>query len=227
MDLMDLVFPVSCLECGKPGAYICAECLMKVKPAKPICAECKKGSIDGHTHIKCRTRDSLDGLISAWKYDGVIRSAIIALKYKFVSRLIGEVSHYLSEALSGFVLPFADSSFLIPVPMHRLRENTRGFNQSAEIGKRLARARKWGCIPDLVSRTNIGSPQVALNAVERKTNVKGVFALNNRYNLGIQDRSFVIFDDVYTTGSTMQEISRVLKRRGASRVWGVTIVRQF
>ena len=222
MDVFDLIFPRKCFGCGREGKYVCSSCLAKVKMSKLICPMCERPAIDGMTHSVCKKPLSLDGLISLWEYDGVIRKAILALKYKYATDIVTELQSYIVTKLKSSLVPNAQC--LVPVPLHWHRENFRGFNQSEEIGKLLARQMSWKFVPDLLMRKKPTIPQTELKGNERTENIKGVFAFNPNY-LVPNAQCLVLFDDVYTTGSTLKEACKVLKRGGAEKVWGLTIAR--
>ena len=225
MGVLDLIFPKTCLGCGKEGKYLCDDCLAKVRPAKPICAYCEKASIDGFSHVKCAKKLGLDGLTSIWEYEGVIRKAILSLKYKY-STLVGkELTGCFISALrsqdSKFKIP--NSTTLVPIPLYWYRENTRGFNQSVEIGREVAAQMGWKFISDLLIKTKSAVSQVELKGKARRQNLKGTFVINSSIKYRVS--SIVLFDDVFTTGSTLREAAKVLKRTGVTKVWGLTIAR--
>lgn len=223
MDVFDLIFPRKCFGCGKEGKYVCSACLAKVKTPRPICPMCERPAIDGMTHSKCKTSLGLNGLISVWEYDGVIRRVILALKYKYATDVVEELVGYLVPKLKSILVP--SNYCLVPVPLHWYRKNFRGFNQSEEIGKLIAREMGWKFIPDLLMKKKSTTPQTELKGDERTENIKGVFSLNTNYSLVPSAYSLVLFDDVYTTGSTLKEACKVLKRGGAKKVWGLTVAR--
>jgi ComF family protein len=231
MDLLSLVFPKKCLECGRGGKHICSFCLNKVTFIKPVCPECLRPSIDGFTHTGCKRPQGLDGLICPWKYEGVVRKAILALKYKFAYVIASELSESLSEFLAkNSFLPTTYNqqltTILVPVPLHWRRENWRGFNQSEEVGKLIAKKIGWKFIPDFLVRKKATIPQAELNREERLENIRGIFSCNSRYSqLTTNNLQLVLFDDVWTTGSTLKEACKVLKRKGIEKVCGVTIAR--
>lgn len=226
MGILDLIFPKSCLSCGKGGSYICSECLSKVRVLKPACPYCEKDSIDGFTHTKCRKKYGLDGLISVWDYEGVIRKAILTLKYKYSIEVGSELAGVFVSCLRSryTIYNILNTFVLAPVPLHWHRENIRGFNQSVEIGKLMAKEMGWGLNPDLLIKKKSTSPQATLSVGERKKNLQGVFALNPSY-LPYTTPNIILFDDVFTTGSTLKECAKVLKRGGVEKVWGMTIAR--
>ena len=227
MNLLDLVFPKTCLGCGRPGRYLCDNCLSKLKLLKPVCPYCERPSIDGFTHAKCRKIYCLDGLTSIWDYEGAVKRAILALKYKYSTEVGKELSESFVSALKSqdsSSLP-PDSSILIPIPIHWLRENVRGFNQSEEVGRVVAREMGWKFDDQLLVKTKQTPSQAELSVEERKQNLRGVFALAPHDSLFIIPNSIVLFDDVFTTGSTLKEAAKVLKRAGVKKVWGLTIAR--
>lgn len=220
MGIIDLVFPKNCIGCGREGRYMCQLCLDKVPRPQPICPYCKHPSIDGATHINCQKKLGLDGLISVWEYGGVIRQAILALKYKYATEIGKEISEYLFNSLNHLTLPTVYS--LTPIPIYWIKQNTRGFNQSIEVGGNIAEKMRLKFISNLLIKTVSTRPQAELSREERRRNLKGTFVLNKKYN--IPDSVF-IFDDVFTTGSTIFEAAKVLKRGGIRSVWGLTIAR--
>jgi competence protein ComFC len=220
MNLLDLVFPKICLGCGREGMYLCGKCLENLKLLKPVCPYCERFSIDGFTHTKCRKVYGLDGLTSIWDYEGAIKKAILALKYKYSTEVGKELAaSFIRELLAGFPLA---KGVLVPIPIHRHRENVRGFNQSEEIGRRVAAQMNWEFTPDLLIKTRRTTPQASLSVEKRKQNLRGAFALNTKAKI---PHSILLFDDVFTTGSTLKEAAKVLKRTGVQKVWGLTIAR--
>lgn len=202
MNLLDLIFPKYCLECKKEGKYICDECHCKVRP--------------------CNLSNRND--YSVFKYEGVIRKAIISLKYKFAYDVADELVSRLVNSLISNKQFFNKKFVLVPIPLYKQRENWRGFNQSELIGKKLAKARNWKYIPDLLIRIKKTEPQVGLKGSARRSNLSGVFAVNPAYVLRTK-YSVLLFDDVYTTGSTINEAKKVLKEAGFNDIKSLTIAR--
>ena len=224
MSLLDLIFPKKCFGCGKEGSYICPLCQEKLKIASPICPVCTRPSGRGLTHPRCRYELSPDGLTSIWEYEGGIRKAILSLKYKFAYEVSQEIAELVVEKLKKGKVFIPARPILIPVPLHRQRQNWRGFNQMEEIGKRVALKMKWEFMPDLIIKRRTSSPQTELKRKERVENVKGVFLINKKY-LPLKTKPFLLFDDVWTTGSTLREAAKTLKKAGAREVWGLTITK--
>jgi len=226
MNLLDFVFPKVCLGCGREGAYICKNCLNRLPQLPSLCPICEKPSIDGVTHTRCLSPLALNGLISLWPYQGVVRRALIGLKYKFASEIAKEITVYLTAKLKHEPLLNFTDLILIPIPVHPLRKNWRGFNQAEIVGQSLAKYFGWRFCPDFLLRKKMTLPQTGLEGKERIENIRGVFTLNSSYKpLITNHQSLVLFDDIWTTGSTVKEAAKVLKRSGISTVWGLTVAR--
>ena len=227
MALIDLIFPKRCLECNKEGQYICQNCITKVQILKPVCPYCEKSSIDGFTHIKCKKKLCLDGLCGVWRYGGVIKKAIQALKYKYATEIVQELCGYFVPELAKLSIKniFTTDFAFIPIPIYWHRENVRGFNQSEEIGKIIANKMVWKFDPNLLMRTKSAKPQAGLTVADRKKNLRGVFSVPIHDSSFIIPNSVILFDDVFTTGSTLHEACKILKRNGVEKVWGLTVAR--
>ncbi len=221
MDFLDIFFPISCLECGKEGHYLCETCLSKVGKARLFCPECHKSSIDGATHAKCRKKRSIDFAFAPWDYSGVVRKAILKLKYNFAYKIADDLANKFVEKVGRDVPILPKDAILIPVPLYKLRQNWRGFNQAEELGKVIAGKMKWSYETNALIRNKKTIPQTDLKGKERSTNLLDAFSLSPNYHL--VSTTYILFDDVLTTGSTLKEACKVLKRNGAKVVWGLTI----
>jgi ComF family protein len=225
MSLLDIIFPKSCLECRRGGKYICTACMSKVVRLKPVCPYCEKLSIDGFTHTRCNKKLGLDGLTAVWKYEGVAKKAILSLKYKFATEIVQELCGYYVPELKKYLVTRSNLLSMVPIPIYWHRQNTRGFNQSELLGKEVSKSMGWGFKPNWLYRNKPTPSQTGLSYADRKKNLKGVFSvLPPNSSFTIPD-SVILFDDVFTTGSTLHEACKVLKRVGVQKVWGTTIAR--
>lgn len=207
MTFLDLIFPKECLECKRKETYICETCLSKVE---------KRGVF---------INSYFSGLISLWKYEKVIKKAILKIKYKFASDIAKSVANLASNELSKRDLKLKNF-ILVPIPLYKKRENWRGFNQAEIMGKIIAKNFNWDFKGDFLVRKINTRSQVELKKNERRFNIKNAFVVNPKYiSLNFKNRKFIIFDDVYTTGSTLKEGARVLKNKGIKEIWGLTIAR--
>lgn len=189
MSLFDLLFPKNCLECGEAGKYICKNCVKKVP---------------------------FSGSNSIWEYKGVIRKAIIALKYKFVTEIADELIDHIN-------LPPSNQT-LIPIPSHWYKQNHRGFNQAELLGEKLANKMGWEFVPNLLIKTKPTLPQVGLKGQVRRQNLTGVFSVRPPY-IQYTKYDILLFDDVYTTGSTLKEAREVLQKVGFKKIYILTLAR--
>ncbi len=221
MAILDLIFPKTCLGCGKSETYICRNCLKKVQILVSSCPYCERPSLYGFTHKGCRRPQGLDGLVSVWKYQGIIKKAVLSLKYKYSTEVGKELTEIYIEELSKRPKIIKEET-LVPVPIHRHRENVRGFNQAELVGKVVAKKMGWNYIPDLLIKKSPTKSQVELSIRERRRNLKGVFVFNLKHQV---PASIILFDDVFTTGSTLKESAKVLKSAGVKKVWGLTLAR--
>ncbi len=219
MNILDLIFPKRCVSCGKFGAYICADCASTIEQVdKPVCPFCQRQAIEGKTHPGCAGRYRLDGLVVAVRYRGAIRAAIQKVKYKWAYDIEKVLVKLLVSCLWRFDLP--GDVILVPVPLHVRRKRWRGFNQSEILAKSLAVA--FGVpFSDSLIRIVETKTQVGLKRDERKKNVTGAFDIKN--GMRVRERNFVLVDDVFTSGATISECCRVLKRAGAKSVWAMAV----
>ena len=199
-------------------------CIKKASQPRSFCPKCHRFSVSGLTHPNCQRPYGLDGLICLWRYEGVIRQALLSLKYRFAWRIAEELSFYAAEELEKRKALFPKEACLMPVPLYWQRRNWRGFNQSEEMGRILAKALNWQFSTELLARKAWRVPQARLKGKWRSKNIRGVFVLNPNYqSLTINPQSLIIFDDVWTTGATIKEAAKVLKRGGFRKVFGLTI----
>jgi len=250
MNLLDLLFPKRCLGCGMIGAYFCDRCTSTIRiidVRETICPVCERSAIGGGTHPRCHTRYAIDGLTSFFHYDGVIRKAIKALKYRYVSDLAQELISLISPLVLSHVRKYinapAGSVLFVPVPLYPSRLRWRGFNQAELLGRLLAERLNIPVDRRVLKRVRKTVPQVEVRERNKRLkNMEGVFALSHeqrveyssfdkftlkRRNVKSKDDgiNIVLFDDVFTTGATLRSAAAVLKRGGVKSVWGVTMAR--
>jgi ComF family protein len=225
--ILDFLFPKKCLGCGKMGSYVCNRCLEDVPKISSFCFVCGRPSIDGVTHFKCKKKLSLDGVVAIWSYTGVLRKAILALKYKFAYEAAEDlVFSSFSFLESNYPLMFLKNVLLVSIPTAKKRNNWRGFNQTEIMGRMIAKHFGWKFSSNLLLRRKFFRSQTELKGKERRKNIKGAFEVNPQYKKVLESNpSIVIFDDVLTTGSTLKEAGKVLKRKGFKNVWGLVLAK--
>lgn len=228
VDFFDWIFPKKCVGCGVGGTYFCPKCASGIKQKDLFCPICERPSIGGTAHPLCRKRYGLDGIWSLGAYQDPLRSAIKKLKYRFVRDLAVVLADLLIEYWARNPAWFLDELkkdrglgwLIVPVPLYKSRQNWRGFNQSELLGQLLAKKIGLG-YADVLIRLRGTDSQVKLMGKERRANVFNAFALSP--NSPRLTQNVLLFDDVWTTGSTLKECCYVLKRGGAKRVWAITL----
>lgn len=230
MSVLDIIFPKRCVGCGKMGKYFCNRCrasIRVIESNEPICPMCERPAIGGVTHPRCQTRYSLDGLTSFFHYDGPVRKAIKAVKYRFVSDLASEfVALIPSSFINETKKHSSTSCILVPIPLHPARYRFRGFNQAEALGRIVAGRLHVPVRTDILRRTRATTPQVEMKKRDaRLKNMEGVFGVNVDALMHRRIDTVLLFDDVFTTGATMRSAANILKRSRVKFVWAVTIAR--
>ncbi len=234
MSVLDILFPKRCLGCGTIGEYFCASCrqnIHRIALNESICPVCEHPAIDGATHPRCRTRYSPDGLTSFFRYEGVIRKGVKALKYRFVSDLgAAFVSLIPVSSLNTAVGHIGNDGVLVPIPLHLSRFRERGFNQAEVLGGFISgrlsaqAGLHMRMRTDMLRRTKKTTAQVDMERREdRLKNMEAVFSVDPK--VPVRGVTVLLFDDVFTTGATMRSAANTLKRHGATCVWAVTMAR--
>lgn len=232
LDLLkDILFPKYCFNCSRLGSYLCLSCKDKLKMInKDICPYCEKGSYFGLTHPLCRKKYGLDGLKSICHYDNLVKKIIKQIKYRLVKEAVIDFLVTISQLKMTellFYKKLVKEIKIIPVPLHRRRQRERGFNQSELMAQFFSQMLRFSITNNVIVRTKNTKPQVEFKTPkERYQNILGVFSLVKNISLDrIQNKNFIIFDDVWTTGWTIKEIGRVLKKKGANKIFALTIAR--
>lgn len=222
-SLKDLFFPKLCLGCRKQGALLCDNCWPQIQFIyDPICPVCQHPSVAGRTHAGCQTPWGIDGVTSLTLYRGPIRSLVRQLKYHGVTVTQQLVSQVLQTYLKHESL-YLPPAIILPIPLHQNSQNQRGFNQAAIIAQALANQTGYPTLQNVLQRHKNTNSQTKLSKGERQSNMLGAFSLATTEN--IKGASFILVDDVFTTGATLKEAAKVLKRAGAKQVFGFALAR--
>lgn len=227
MGLLDFLFPKYCVNCRKIGDYICASCFSFIAfDIEMICLVCNKGSIDGLTHPGCRGKYTIDGAFAGVAYKGIVKKLIYNFKYKpYLSDLQKSLVELFYESIIQqeiFQQAYQSSPILVPIPLHGKRLKKRGYNHSKLLAEGLSRNLNLKLL-EILQRTKETKSQFGLNLKERKENLKDAFILNTKYL--IPNTNIFLVDDILTTGSTLLEAGKILKKNGAKKVWGLTLAR--
>ena len=180
-----------------------------------------KRTTAGRTCGQCRKNTSIYAFFSSFPYSNpTVKNLIRKLKYGRVNKIAVMLGDELSDYFLKMSLKIPADSVIVPIPLHKNRLRERGFNQSEAIAKSLSEKLK---IPVLAAlkKIKITPDQTELSGAERRQNLKGVFSVINPER--IKSKNIILVDDVKTTGSTLEEAARTLKKTGAKRIFALTI----
>lgn len=204
-DVLDLLFPISCIGCGTYGGnreshsagatqgrqatgnkddaerWFCGSCRLRIEGERPRCVVCGTHSPTGRTCPKCSVRTPIGGVIAVGSYaDPLLRAAVMQLKFKGVRALAGPLGELLAVRIAAAGVHAAAGSppILVPVPLHRRRERERGFNQARLLAEAVGTFLRIP-VESLLLRTRSTSPQTSIveSPHARQRNVAGAFAL--------------------------------------------------
>lgn len=223
----DIIFPRRCPFCDDVtqfgGKHICNECERKLlyageatcrKCGRPLtedtaeyCADCKKNA-----HI-------FDRGISLYIYNDITRGAISRFKYhnrqEYADFFAEDTLKHLRYELVSF-----NADAVIPVPLHESKFRTRGYNQAELLARRIGTGLNIETRDDVVSRIRATAPQKNLSRAMRQKNLKRSFKITGNV---VKLNTVIIIDDIYTTGSTIDEMASVLREAGVKRIYFLTL----
>jgi competence protein ComFC len=226
-----LLYPPVCTNCGgniRAGEYLCDQCQAKaIRIVAPFCQKCSEpfeGAItSSFTCANCAHRVIyFDAAVAAYRGRGIVREIIHAFKYGHQVHLRHLVARWLCAALDDERLRGQEFDVMIPVPLHPARQRERGFNQASLLAELLSKRISIPSKP-LLERIRYTTTQTALDRAERMENLHNAFRL--RKNTDVRGLRVLLIDDVLTTGSTLSECARILKRAGAISVHAATAAR--
>lgn len=203
--ISELVYPPVCGICGKIDKnYLCNECIDKINKIRYDNIE-KYDGFDFNKHYY------------VFKYEGIIREKLIDYKFNEKSYLYKTFEKILlnKKSVCEFIKNY---DIILPVPLHKKRKKERGYNQSDLIIKELAKElRKTYKINieinnKILLKVKNTNKQSSLNKNERKVNIKNAYEIKENMIKVIESKKILIFDDIYTTGNTVNECAKVIKK---------------
>jgi ComF family protein len=246
-SLFSVLFPSDCRICGEPLLNIsrlpvCPACLDAIGPVRGrVCSICGERVLtsfavpDEDGLMRCpvcrRIERPFERAVAYGSYDGGLRELVHLLKYNGVRPAAGVLGRMLAEAIAKLESSFEQGEvLLIPVPLYKGKRRQRGFNQAEMIARAALRLYSMKVRPgrlrpatDLLLRTRDTHSQIGLTSHQRRENMRGAFAVTRAAE--VTGREVLLVDDVYTTGTTVSECAKVLRRAGAERVWVATVAR--
>jgi ComF family protein len=221
-QLFNWLLPPTCLLCGDPGQPaidLCVPCQQELPWIQRACIQCALPlPLESPADQRCghclHYAAPFAHTIALWHYETPVDHFISALKFSHqlvYACLMGEL---LAQRLQHYYSDRALPDFIIPVPLHRQRLRDRGFNQALEIArpivKKLAAPIKFNCC----ERVRATEPQTLLPVAERRRNLKNAFAVTQN----VAGKHIAVLDDVITTGQTIRELCKTLRKAGAKQI---------
>lgn len=222
--LIDLLFPPTCVGCGREGAFLCPACVAGVhRLPPPLCPACGRPLIREEWCPSCRRwKLDIDGIRSPFALQGVLRQAIHRFKYGGFKALSAPLAELLAQSLDSRPLP---AEVLSPVPLHPRRLRDRGYNQSGLLARELGRLTGLPVEEQTLFRHRNSPAQARTpDAEERRRNVSDAFGCRGH---ALRGKRVLLIDDVCTTGATLNACSSALKTAGAASVWGLALAREI
>jgi len=223
-EVIDLLFPRSCLGCGKAGDFFCIGCSKRLPLLlPPICQRCGKPESSG---IYCRecwgNHSHIHAIRSVFVFEGIIRRAVHEFKYRSLRSIAGCFAQYMADY---FVEHELAADILLPVPVHENRLKKRGYNQSELLAGQLAGLIAVPARGDLIRRVRDNKPQARTScAEERRSNMENAFTC---ISSEVNGKDIMIIDDVCTSGATLEACAAALKLKGANKISGFTLAREI
>ena len=231
--LKDVFFPLFCIGCKREGTLFCENCInsgfASMRSGFFCCPVCARETECGVVCGQCREKSSLDSMMSLVRYteNSLVAKLLHEFKYNYVEAAQSSFENIFAYFFNKkeFFLEFgfyAEFDAIVSVPLHARRFAKRGFNQSDMFSHLLSL--QFGVpVVRLLKRNVFTRPQVGLSHEDRQKNVLSAFTCSSSHLL--VGKRILLVDDVFTTGSTMQECARTLKAAGAAEVHGFTFAR--
>lgn len=223
--ILQAVYPRRCPVCDgivrQRGEKICLECMDRLKLlTPPWCMRCGKKVEEGEEFCRdCRERGHLyERGRALYEYDSAAES-IYRFKYGGRREYADFYGEQIADYLGDFIREVHPDGF-VPIPLHRSRRARRGYNQAGLLAEAVGRRMGVPVYERLLVRVRNTVPQKKLNCPERQNNLKKAF---NMPENDVKLKTILVFDDIYTTGATIDEAARALKAAGAERVYFVAL----
>ena len=216
--IKDIIAPKKCYSCQKEWHFLCATCLSNMSNFKSICYVCKGKSNDFHIHKECREWIYYDQMIVVTHYKNKNISKLIK-QAKFYGKkdILFDMWFFLSEKLK-LNCHRDENTIIIWTPMTFLKKLTRGYNQSDIIAKYISKKNNIIYWKNILKKIKGTRQQSELSRQERRDNLKNCFKINKSHIDIVDKKNIIIVDDVISTGTTLNEVSRVLKKNWANKV---------
>lgn len=227
-EILETLYPPRCAGCALVGYDSwCEDCLQSIPYLPlPVCLRCGTPISSEGFCTSCLQHPPVPEAVRAVvRYEGVVRRAIHRYKYRGYAALAPALAQLLVHGWdTPLTLPLQGAEIVVPVPIHPRRRRERGFNQSELLAKWFCQAVGLPYSSQSLRRVQYQQPQVGLKQDERRQNIQGAF----RVDLGeaVAGKRVLLIDDVWTTGSTLNEAARALLASGAETVFAYVVAHE-
>lgn len=220
--IVNLVYPRRCPVCDDlvpmGQELICRECKEKIRYiGSPRCRKCGKQLYDENVIFcnDCEKRKHFyDNGYALYDYRSM-KSSIYRFKYskrsEYAQYYAKDMYDHLTQEISRM-----EADALIPIPLHKTRQNKRGYNQAEVLAQELSKLTGIPCYSNLIKRVKNTVPQKELDTCERQNNLKKAFLIHSDV---VKLNKTIVVDDIYTTGSTVDAVARELRQHGVGKVY--------
>lgn len=203
--VLDMIYPIKCPFCGNiTGDGICAVCRERIKKIEePYCMMCGKPvrNVDQEYCYDCRkSKHAFEEGRGLWVHRSPVSDALYAFKYQN-RRIYGEIFGRELAETYGMYLKRRGVDLIIPIPIHKKKRRVRGYNQAEILARVLSEETGIPLDVKALIRRRETAPQKKLNDKDRRKNIRNAFAAVG----SVRGRNIVLIDDIYTTGSTLDE----------------------
>ena len=226
--IRNICFPSTCYVCGEyiDDQGLCGKCWSQIKwisaPTCPICG--KPFEIDtGLLCAECNAKKPyFDKAISVFEYNDHSKNIILKFKHADSTYLGNQLAQWMYRAGEAAL---KNSDIIIPVPIHFLKRLKRKYNQTEILANHLSKLSNIEYEPQILKKSRRTKSQEGLSRKQREENIRNSFSIDEKFAYKLKNKKIALIDDVLTTGSTVNECARILKKAGAKSVTVLTVAR--
>lgn len=221
----DILAPKKCYSCQQEWHFLCEKCFEKIWFFPSICPICKLDSQNFEVHVLCQTKNFyLDKVIILTNYQNkIIQKLIKDAKFYGKKDILEDLSLYLWKKLLWEIDEKKEDIILIYTPMYFWKKLKRWYNQSELLSKYIAQYFWISSHGKFIKKLHSTPPQSHLSKKQRIQNLKGSFSINQTELWKYKNKTFIIVDDVVSTGSTLNEIAKLLKNSGIQNIYWLCV----
>jgi len=228
--LLNIIYPQKniCLLCGQNLLFpevtgLCSDCLQKIYFVEHYCNVCGRVIGENNSCEYCQKKDwNFEEARGIAEYRGIMKELILHFKYFNQTELVEPLGDILSIYFD-YYYSNKRINYIIPVPLHKMKKEIRGYNQAALLADNLQKHTKLPVLDNYLIRKKESPPLYDLGWVQRKKVIKGVFDLREN-NINLSGANVILIDDIFTSGSTVNEASNILHNKArVNKIYVLTL----